>query len=701
MQISLDWLNRCLDPGDLTAEEAAHVLTHAGYPVEGITEQPWGDVTLDVEVTSNRGDLLSHLGCAREIAAARSASTPRTLVHPAFDEPPAGAPVGDDLALVNEQPGVCPLFTARLIRGVKVGPSPDWLVRALEAVGQRSINNVVDVTNYITFELGNPCHVFDLKKLAGQKLVVRYASEGEALSTLDGKPRTLKAADLVVADAEGATSLAGVIGGKDSEVDESTTEVVFEMATWDPVTIRTAARRMAIRTDAGYRFERIVDPRTIDFAARRAVALIAELTGGVVASGVLSAGRDQPTTDAIVVRPSRCRQVLGVAIETQEIVDLLRGHEVEVSLESEDALRCVPPPFRPDLTREIDLIEEVARTHGYDAIPMADTIAIRVTHPQESERARRELGAVLTGLGFWETVTFSFVRPEHAEPWYAEGLEPARVDDDRRGAEPTLRPSVIPSLLLCRRHNAAAQAQGQAQLEGGVRLYELSATFAQTPEHRSVERRTLTLLMDVAGVAPGKRPTPEAMQSAVRAIRAAAEHTVAAMAGPARAIKITPAAPACSGWDAAGHAHVKVEGKDLGVFGIVGEHARKLADLDEHVVAAELDLDALLALYPPRGRVEPLPAFPAIERDLSLVVDEAVAWAKIASLVESAGCDHFERVDFVGAFRGNQVGAGKKSVTARLRFRLDSGTLRHEDVDPQVQRVVQLAGEKLGATLRA
>ena len=697
MDISLDWLNRCLDPGDVTADEAEHVLTHAGYPVEGRTDQPWGDVTLDVEITSNRGDLLSHIGCAREIAAARSATKARRLVLPAFDEPKAGAPIAGDLSLANQQPDVCPLFTARLIRGVKVGPSPDWLVKALEAVGQRSINNVVDVTNFITFELGNPCHVFDLKKLAGRTLVIRYARDGEALTTLDGKPRSLKATDLVVADAEGATSLAGVIGGKDSEVDDSTTDVVFEMATWDPVTIRTAARRMAIRTDAGFRFERIVDARTIDGAARRAVALIAELTGGTVADGVLSEGQPLPVSEPITVRPSRCRHVLGVDVPTQEIVDLLRGHEVDVEQASDDALRCVAPAFRPDLTREIDLIEEVARTRGYQDIPMSDTIAIRVTHPQESERARRELGAVLTGLGFWEAVTFSFVRPEHAEPWYAEGLEAARVDDDRRGAEPVLRPSVIPSLLACRKHNAGAQVR----VEGGVRLYEFSATFAQTPEQASVERRTLTMLMDVEGVAPGKRPKPEQMQSAVRAIRGAVEHVVAAMAGPARAIRVVPAAPACSGWDAAGHAHVKVEGGDLGVFGIVGEHARKLSDLDEHVVAAELDLDALLGLFPPRGRVSPLPAFPAIERDLSLIVDEAVPWSKVVALVEQVNPDHFDGIDFVGTFRGEQVGSGKKSVTARLRFRLADGTLRHEDVDPQVDRVVSLAAERLGATLRA
>ncbi|MEO1583213.1 MAG: phenylalanine--tRNA ligase subunit beta [Planctomycetota bacterium] len=720
MDISLDWLNRYLDPGDVTADEAERVLTHAGYPVEGQTEHPWGDVTLDVEVTSNRGDLLCHVGCAREIAAARSADKPRSLVLPASDEPElARSPaIGQTLSLSNEQPDVCPLFTARLIRGVKVGPSPEWLVRLLEALGQRSINNVVDVTNFITFELGNPCHVFDLAKLAGQKLVVRYATEGEALTTLDGKPRTLKASDLVVADAEGATSLAGVIGGMDSEVDDTTTDVVFEMATWDPVTIRTAARRMAIRTDAGFRFERIVDPRTIDAAARRAVALIAELTGGTVAEGVLSEGAPMPSASSITVRPDRCREVLGVEVSTDEIASMLRGHEVEVDLEAGTdveaggSLRCVPPAFRPDLTREIDLIEEVARTMGYSRVPMSDTIAIRVTHPQESERARRELGSVLTGLGFWETVTFSFVQPEHAEPWYAEGLNQARVDDDRRGAEPTLRPSVIPNLLLCRKHNADTQADahvlggssgGAAGGRGGqgTRLYELSATFAQTEANRSVERRLLTMLMDVEGVAAGKQPSRDQLQAAVRAIRGAVEHVVSAMSGPARPVVVSPAEPACAGWHESGHASVSVDGTPIGVFGIVGDGPRRLAGLDRSVVAAELDLDALVELYPPRGRVEPLAAFPAIERDLSLVVDEAVAWDSISSLIGEAALDHFESAAFVGAFRSEAVGAGKKSVTARLSFRRDDGTLRHGDVDPQISRVVGLATEKLGASIRS
>ncbi|HED53292.1 MAG TPA: phenylalanine--tRNA ligase subunit beta [Phycisphaerales bacterium] len=695
MNISLKWLNRYLSPGDVSVEEAEHVLTFAGYPIESIEHLPSGDVALDVEITSNRGDLLSHVGCAREIAAARSAFKPRTLKLPEFVDPTPGAPIGDDLKLINREPEACPLFTARLIRGVKVGPSPAWLVELLEAVGQRSINAVVDVTNFITFELGNPCHVFDLAKLAGHTLDVRYAREGESLTTLDGKTHKLVPADLVVADAEKPTSLAGIMGGKDSEVDESTTDVVFEMATWDPVTVRTAARRLAIRTDASHRFERIVDPRTIEDAARRAVALLCELTGGELASGVLSEGKPLETTTPIRLRPERCSKLIGVQCTAEQIKADLEGHSIAVEIKG-DHLECTPPPFRPDLEREIDLIEEVVRTIGFAGVPQLEKIEVAVTHPQESERARREITRVLTGLGFYETVTFSFVSPAMAQPWLGQGLEMVGVDDERRGGEPILRPSVIPSLLTCRRANAA----GQVRIPGGVRLYELSAVFAQTPDRQSCERRMLTLLMDVEGVAPGKRAKAEQIQSALRAIRGAAEHLGRAMAGSRARVTVEPCAPEAGGWATEAFGRVLLDGEPIGVLGLVDDAGLTPAGLDQPVVAAEFDLDRLIGLFPPVATVESLPAFPSIERDLSLVLKESTPWAKVESLVGGANLENFESLGFVGVFRGKTVGSGRKSVTLRLGFRRPDGTLRHEDVDPQVNRLVDLAKDELGAVLR-
>ncbi|MBZ0171495.1 MAG: phenylalanine--tRNA ligase subunit beta, partial [Phycisphaerales bacterium] len=474
MDISLDWLNQYVSPNGVTAQEADDLLTQAGLPIEGRTPLRGGDVLLDVEVTSNRPDCLSHIGCAREVAALSG----RELIYPEPGVPDRAGPVSDLLTLENRDHAACPLFTAHVLTGCKIGPSPSWLVERLEAIGQRSINNAVDVTNFITMEFGNPCHVFDRSKLAGHALVIRFAEEGEKLRTLDDKDRVLRASDLVVADAERAQSLAGVIGGGDSEVDGSTTDIVFEMATWDPVTVRTQARRLAINTDAGFRFQRGVDPRTIEYAANRAVALLCELTGGTLAEGVLSEGTPLPGAQIVSMRPSRVGTILGIDIPVGDVISMLRAVEIGVDQAGEDELRCEIPPHRSrDLPREIDLIEEVARIRGYDAIPVAETMAVSIGPPQAERRARRELGRVLTGMGFDETVTFSFTSPKHAALFMPPGLEASAVDDARRADEPTLRPSGLLGLLGCRRANQAARSASP----GMVRLYEVTSVFAQHP----------------------------------------------------------------------------------------------------------------------------------------------------------------------------------------------------------------------------
>ena len=695
MDISLHWLNKYLAPDALTADEADDLLTRAGFPIEERTDLPGGDVRLDVEVTSNRGDCLSHLGCAREVAASRSASTPRELMPPVITDPPTSGRVANHLTLTNDERGVCPLFTARVIKGAKVGPSPDWLVTSLEAVGQRSINNVVDITNFITLELGNPCHVFDLAKLAGAALHIRYARQGETLTTLDAKNHKLLPADLIVADSERPQSLAGVMGAKDSEVTTSTTDLVFEMATWDPVTIRTSARRLAIRTDAGYRFERGVDPRTIEDAARRAVALICELTGGSLCKGVLAEGPPVPEPTRISLRPSRCDKLLGIQVPAGDMIQSLRALEIDVEQEGGDELLCVIPPHRLDLTREIDLVEEVARTASLDAIPIGEKLEVTVRRPQESERAMRELGSLLTGMGFYETVTFSFVSPTIAEPFIASGLEAVRVDDDRRKAEPTLRPSVLPSLLACRKANQDAQASPP----GGVRLFETSAVFAQTPKNESRERRTLSLLMDVAG--EGAKRAHAERQHTIRAMRGVIETLARGMFGPEARLIIEPAAPTQNAWDTTAYAEIRLGDRLLGRFGVIDAKVQSTAGLDQPVVCAELDLAPMIEAFPPVGSVQPLPEFPPIERDLSLIIDEPVTWASVENLVRGANLDRLEACSFVGVYRGKQVGAGKKSLTMRLRFRDPARTLRHEEVDPEVASVVEGVKRQLGAEIRA
>ncbi len=706
MNISLAWLNQYLQPAAVSADDAQRALIEAGFPIESRETLPNGDTKLDVEITSNRGDCLSHLGLAREVAA----KTGRALVLPVFDSPATtGGPVADALVLDNPLHDVCPLFTARVIRGVKIGPSPDWLVQALEAVGQRSINNVVDVTNFITFEFGNPCHVFDLKKLAGATLRVRWAKDNEPLTTLDGKKRVLRSDELVVADASRAQSLAGVIGGQDSEVDASTTDVVFEMATWDPVTVRRAARRLQIRTDAGHRFERIVDARTIEFAARRAVAMIMKVAGGKLCEGVLSQG--QPPADAtdIRLRPARVQAIMGTAVEMQEIAKHLRavGVEVEPIGRTTDAIRCIVPPHRPDLTREIDLIEEIARLRGLETIPTGEMLPVRVSPPQPSEVAIREVGAILTGQGFFETVTFSFVGRKHAQLFKVAEIELVEVDDERRGEEPVLRPSIIPSLLVCRRANQDAGARP----EGGVRLFEFAATFGETKDDAtrnakppkpgvSVEHRHLGLLIDVPNAGSGAKVGLSEKQTGVRALRGAIESICRAVAGPVMPLEVVAMEPPCQAYDSAAFAGLKLGSKSIGTLGLISAATLKDFGIETPVVAAELHLESLLSFYPPRTHLTPLPAFPAIERDLSLIVGESVTWATVAEALSGAHVQRLEATNFVGTYRGTQVGVGKKSLTLRMRFRDPARTLRHEEVDPQVASVVELMKQRVGAEVR-
>jgi len=710
MDISLAWLNQYLSPGNVSADEADDLLTQAGLPIEERTTLDNGDVVLDVEVTSNRADCLSHVGCAREVAALSTsgpASTEkRTLAYPEPASPSTSGSVSDLLTLENTDHTLCPLFTARVITGAKIGPSPAWLVERLEAIGQRAINNAVDITNFITMELGNPCHVFDLKKLAGSKLVIRTAKPGEPLRTLDGKEHKLAATDLVVADGERATSLAGVMGGADSEVDDATTDIVFEMATWDPVTVRTQARRLAINTDAGYRFQRGVDPRTIDFAARRAVALICELTGGTLAEGVLAEGAPLPNPTVIPVRPSRARLIMGIDVHADRIVRLLSDLEIDVEQSGDDELRCTVPPHRSrDLTREIDIIEEIARGVGYHEIPIGEKVSVAVRTPQPERRALRELGSVLNGLGFDETVTFSFTTPKLGELLKPTGVNTVAVDDERRGGEPTLRPTVLSGLLQCRRANQDARSAPP----GSIRLFELAESFGQTGEGantKTVEHRRLALLADVPGSPDSFKRSHDDKQMGLRVMRGVLDAIARAMHGPEATITITPTDPVHKGYEKTTHASVTLnapgrESLAIGSVGLVSSEAQKAFEIDVPQVAAELDLPALVSSFPPKSLAHALPAFPGIERDLSLVLPESVRWADIESMVGGLDLERLEGTSFVGVYRGKQVGEGKKSVTLRLAFRDAERTLRHEEVDPQIETVVANAKERLGAEIRS
>lgn len=706
MLTSLRWINRLLDPSNLGADEAeAKLITHS-FPLESREDKQTGegpDCLMDVEVTSNRGDCLCHLGLARELAA----TTGRRLRVPDCSLPTGGAAgkarVESVTSVDNQVGSACPRFTARVIRGVKVGPSPAWLVHALESVGQRSINNVVDISNYVLHELGHPSHTFDLNTLRGKKLIVRAAKDGETLVALDKRSHTLKSSDIVVADVERAVSLAGVIGGLETGVTEKTTDVLLEMATWDPVVVRKAARRLDIRTDASHRFERIVSAGDLKWASARAARLIIEVAGGELLDGMIDAGNGEPAKRTVSMRAARLEHLLGKKVDDGEVKRLLETIGIGVAASGSGPLvwTCTIPHHRPDLLREVDLIEEIARLHGLEQFRIAETIPVRLDMNQPAawssrEKATAAVARTLTGQGYFETVTFSFSTKEHAELFVPSGLRTLKVDEARRPGTPYLRPSIVPSLLNVRRANQDALVKPES---GGVRLFELGAVFAEVDDGKAASRQTkeqrhVGLLIDAGS-------NVDTQQAALRALRGTVEQIVHMLGRASAKVMFEPMAAPFAGVDSAACAGVLLNGKPAGYIGLTSRDAEKRWGLDERCAVGELCLGMLIEVYPGSTKVTALPAFPGIERDLSVVVDESVAWATVDGIIAKANLDRLEARRFVGVYRdGKKLGAGKKSMTLRLAFRDPSRTLRHEEVDPQVAAAVAALKRGVGAELR-
>jgi phenylalanyl-tRNA synthetase beta chain len=688
MRTSVLWINDYLDRPADAAEQAA-VLTSAGLPLDGGDTAENGEPWQEIETTSNRGDCLCHVGMAREIAAV----TGRRVRMPKAELRTGGGRASDFITVRNHEHAMCPRYTARVIKGVKVGPSPEWLQRRLVAIGQIPRNNVVDATNFVLFELGQPTHVFDLATLGGREIHIRRAHQGEAFLPLgtDAKEVRLTQADLVIADRDRAVALAGVKGGAGAGVTETTTDIVLEAATFDVVAVRGASRRHGIASDSSYRFERIVHPAEIDAAADRLAALILEIAGGTLCEGVVADGAPLPPPRSIALRPARARQILGFDIPTARMVELLDtlGFAPRLVHSADgEVIETTAPARRVDVEREIDLIEELCRLNGLDAVPVSDTIPIRVPQRSPVERGTRDVKDLLAGMGFIETITHSLVSERAGEAFLPNGATLLRVEDERAGGEPALRPSVVTSLLRVRRHN---EDQGAANL----RLFEFASAFHYAGGTH-VERPTLALVADAPADARDA-------QGAYRLMRGVVERVLALVAPRIARIEFVrgdAATSTATAWLSAS-ARVRVDGRDIGVVGVVEPRVLKAHGLERPTAAAELELRGLLAAYPPENAAKELPAFPAADRDISAIVSEAVAYGDIEREIAALGLAHLESLAFVTTFRGRQIGEGRKSVSLRLVFRKHDGTMKSEEADASVSRAIAALRERLGAEIRA
>jgi phenylalanyl-tRNA synthetase beta chain len=676
MKVSLEWLQEYL-PGSLAPEQAAEALTQGGLPVETI-ERHGADTVIDVEVTSNRGDCLSHLGVAREVGALLSRET-RDVQPPAFE--PAGGEAATVTSVRIDAPELCPHYTARVLHNVKVRPSPPWLARRLEAVGLRPINNVVDVTNYVMLEMGQPLHAFDFDKLEGRRVVVRRAAKGEKLVSIDGRERDLTGDMLVIADAVRPVAIAGVMGGRDSEVSAGTTTVLLESARFEPLSVRKTSRALALKSDSSYRFERGIDPTLPERASLRAAQLIIEAAGAEVVPGIVSAGSSGYRPKTLSLRLARLRQVLGVELPIQEVVDAFTRLRLAPVVNG-DRIDVTVPSYRLDLNIEIDLVEEAARVIGYDRVPVRDEISIRVTPPEPKQRALETLRATMVAGGYFEAVTFGFVSDllatDFVPPDAAPGSPLARADAAVRKADASLRPSILPGLLEAVRRNENA---GTA----GAKLFEIGSTFwnKSAPAGGGVEERQR---LGVVG------------SGDVREVRGVVERLLGRLDAN-RPVRVVP--DTRPGFARGSAGRIEWGGESVGFLGKVERSVAEKLSLRELPAAAELDVAPLVRGAQLVPQLKPLPTFPAAPRDLSLDVAESVRYEQIESLVREVGPQHLEAVQHVSTYRGKPLAKGQKSVTITLVFRSPAGTLTGEQVEASVQKVIDAAKQKLGATLRA
>ncbi len=690
MKISLNWLSDYIETG-LDTDQIAEVLSDLGFPCEGI-EYLGDDVVIDVEITSNRGDCLGYIGVAREL----SAATGKELKMPAVELEESEKDVTEFADVEIVEPELCGRYTARIIEGVKVAASPDWLRKRLEAVGLRSVNNVVDATNYAMMETGQPPHAFDYANIADGKIIVRKAVAGERLTSIDGTQCDLSRRAgtdmLVIADAQGPVAIAGVMGGLDTEVSETTTTILLEDAYFDPVSIRTTSRRLILPSEASYRFERIVDIEMVDWASKRTAQLITQVAGGKVAKGVVDVYPKKPEQKEVTLRFSRLNKLLGIEVPCEEVIRILSALSFRPQ-SKDDLILCSVPSWRSDVYREADLIEEVARVYGYNKVPTERKIKIEVVPVDTRQKMVESLGTYLNGCGFYETINVSFVddsvaalftkadvkskTPPQGVPYGTSNRgEHLAVKDVSRKSANLLRGSLIGSLLGVLKTNLNARNLP-------CRIFEIADTFVPRPGQGGelpIEKTKLALVCD----------------GDLRDLRGVIEGLIRSIDRDAQVVF----APAELHWAHTG-AQIMMNSQIIGTTGIVSQTVKDKFDFkDFSPCAAELDFELLLTLQSSDIKVKSLPRFPAIERDLSIIVDENIRWSDIIEAVENKSPDELEDVQFVGIYHGKGIPSGQKSVTLSLRFRDEDGTLTHQRVDNFEADIVESLAKSVRAELR-
>lgn len=685
MLISYQWLKEFTGTA-LSPLEIRERLTMVGLAIDAV-ESHGDDSVIDVEVPSNRPDCLSHIGIARELTVIE-----RKELHVPVPRFVRTEGRSEDLTSVEiKDPDLCPRYAAWLVRGVKIGPSPDWLAKRLESIGQRPINNVADVTNYVLHELGQPLHAFDLAKLDGRRIVVRRAARGEKLRTLDGVDRELTGDMLVIADAGKPVALAGIMGGEDSEISSTTTDVLIESAYFDPNSVRRTARRLGMDTEASRRFERGADRENVLRAQQRCVELICELAGGVATEHPIDVYPEPVEPRVVTMRPERVKGLTSLSVEEPEMVRILEGLGFKSETFPLEKFSFRVPSWRIDVEQEEDLVEEIARHTGYDKIASELPPTNIPGEYQPMELKQRSLRRMLNAFGFDEAITFSFIgREDQFEliPALQDRAQPELKNPIIEGAS-WMRSTLLSGLLNSVRHNFNHGIRD-------VRLFEIGRLFGVSKAGELPEEPLALALVATGAAVEENKAQPEreldffdlkgTLEGAVDWMNlsplvftnSAAKHL---RAGQAALVK-------------------RADGVELGTIGRLSETIASAYKFRQPVYVLELDLGSLIGGPERIVQYSPLPRYPSVMRDLSLLLNRSVSLDEILGAVRKQQVADCRNVMLVGTFAGANIPPAKRSVTLRLEYRSDERTLRDEEVEERHSQLTSSLLETFGAEQR-
>jgi phenylalanyl-tRNA synthetase beta chain len=666
-------------------EDASGILVltskvEAGRPFAEQTGRD--DIQLDFEVTPNRPDCLSILGIAREVRALTGAE----LRYPASSLKEAGQAASESVTIEVQDADLCPRYCGRVIRNLHVGPSPDWLVRRLGAVGLRPINNVVDITNYVLMELGHPLHAFDLHKLENHQVVVRRARAGESVETLDGVSRSLNSEILVIADGGKPIAVAGIMGGRNTEVGADTVDVLLESAYFHAGTVRRGKATLGMQSEAAMRFERGADFHAAPVALDRAAGLITEICGGEVAPGMIDVVAADWSSPEIRARLSRIRKLLNVDFDDSRIVEILEllGCQVE---QNGDDLAVVAPSFRPDLEREVDIVEEVGRIYGYDSIAGSTVVSSPVGSRFDSRiDVQREIRNRLSGLGLDEVITNSIVDGTGMNHFADDAHAFLRLTNPPTEDQHLLRPTLVGSLLEVARRNFNQRAST-------VAVFELGACYQMGDASDAVSER-VRLAGLWAGSASASPWRDEHRDVDFLDLKGIVETLLAALAPEFHPAEVPWLRPGCA-------ASIAVGGEQLGFLGQAQPQLSSAFDLERRIFIFEVDFDRLAASWScPKAAYDPLPKFPPIERDLAVVVPTHVGNGEVESHILGSSPELIEAVELFDVYQGEQIPSDRKSLAYAIRMRSRAKTLEDSEADEIVEAALRRLGERVGAELR-